>query len=171
MEYSQNYCFKVLAIHFIICDILESVLVHWFFSSRWVLYSCFYAYLVIFYWMLDIVMETAIAPYSSTLAWKIPLTEEPSGLQSMGSQRVDHDWATALSLFTLMHWRRKWQPTPVFLPGKSHWQRSLAGYSPWGRRKVGHDLATKQHTSYILKDHIYNMNNNNHCSTSFIAML
>jgi len=31
-----------------------------------------------------------------------------------------------------IHWRRKWQPTPVFLPGKTHSQRSLAGYSPWG---------------------------------------
>ena len=44
-----------------------------------------------------------------------PWTEEPGGLQSMRSQRVGHDWATSLSLFTLMHWRRKWQPTPVFL--------------------------------------------------------
>ena len=50
---------------------------------------------------------------SSTLAWKIPWTEEPGRLQSMGSRRVKHDWATALSLFTFMHWRRKWQPTPV----------------------------------------------------------
>ena len=36
------------------------------------------------------------------------------------------------SLFTFMHWRRKWQPTPVLLPGKSHGRRSLLGYSPWG---------------------------------------
>ena len=60
-----------------------------------------------------------MAPHSSTLAWKIPWTEEPGGLQSMGSLRVGHDWATSLSLFTFMHWRRKWQPTPVFLPGES----------------------------------------------------
>ena len=33
-------------------------------------------------------------------------------------------------------WRRKWQPTPVYLPGKSHGQRSLAGYSPWGHKRV-----------------------------------
>ena len=33
-------------------------------------------------------------------------------------------------------WRRKWQPTPVFLPGKSHWQRSLAGYHPWGCKEL-----------------------------------
>ena len=59
--------------------------------------------------------EKAMAPHSSTLAWKIPQTEEPGRLQSMGSLRVRHNWATALSLFTFMHWRRKWQPTPVFL--------------------------------------------------------
>ena len=45
-----------------------------------------------------------------TLAWKIPWAEEPGRLQSMGSQRVGHDWATWLSFFTFMHWRRKWQP-------------------------------------------------------------
>ena len=54
--------------------------------------------------------EKAMAPHSSTLAWKIPWTEEPGGLQSMGLLRVGHDWATSLSLFTFMHWRRKWQP-------------------------------------------------------------
>ena len=57
-------------------------------------------------------------PNSSTLAWKIPWTEKPGGLQSMGSLRVGHDWVTSLSLFTFLHWRRKWQPTPVFLPGE-----------------------------------------------------
>ena len=41
-------------------------------------------------------------------------------------------------------WRRKWQPTPVFLPAKSHGQRSLEGYSPWGCKRVRHDLATQQ---------------------------
>ena len=40
-------------------------------------------------------------------------------------------------------WRRKWQPTAVFLPRKSHGQRSLAGYSPWGHKRVGYNLATK----------------------------
>ena len=51
--------------------------------------------------------------------------EEPGRLQSMGSLRVRHNWATSLSLSTFMHWRRKWQPTPVFLPGESHGRRSL----------------------------------------------
>ena len=75
--------------------------------------------------------EKAMAPHSSTLAWKIPWMEEPGGLQSMGSLRVRHDWATSLSLFTFMHWRRKWQPTPVFLPGDPRdggaWQAAIYG--------------------------------------------
>ena len=60
-----------------------------------------------------------MATHSSTLAWKIPWMEELGRLQSMGSLRVRHDWMTSLSLFTFMRWRRKWQPTPVFLPGES----------------------------------------------------
>ena len=78
-------------------------------------------------------LEKAMAPLSSTLAWKIPWTEEPGRLQSMGSLRVVQDWAPSLSLFTFMHWRRKWQPTPVFLPGESQGRRSLVGCSLWGR--------------------------------------
>ena len=74
----------------------------------------------------------SMAPHSSTLAWKIPWMEEPGRLQSMGSLRVGHDWATSLSLFTFMHWRRKWQPTLVFLPGKSQGWWSLAGCHLWG---------------------------------------
>ena len=58
-------------------------------------------------------------------AWKIPWMEEPGRLQSMGSLIVGHDWATSLSLFTFMHWRRKWQPTPVLLPGESQGQGSV----------------------------------------------
>ena len=65
------------------------------------------------------VTEKAMAPHSGTLAWETPWTEEPGRVQSMGSRRVGHDWATSLSLFTFMHWRRKWQPTPAFLPGES----------------------------------------------------
>ena len=66
-----------------------------------------------------------MAPNSSTLAWKIPWMEEPGGLQFIGSLRVRHNWATSLSLFTFLHWRRKWQPTPVFLPGESQGWGSL----------------------------------------------
>ena len=76
--------------------------------------------------------EKAMAPHSSILAWKIPWTEEPDRLQSMGSLRVRHDRVTSLSLFTFMHWRRKWQPTPVFLPGESQGRGSLVGCHLWG---------------------------------------
>ena len=76
--------------------------------------------------------EKAMTPHSSTLAWKIQWTEEPGRLQSMGSLRVGHDSATSLSLFTFMHWRRKWQPTPVILPGGSQGRQSLVGCRLWG---------------------------------------
>ena len=74
----------------------------------------------------------AMAPHFSTLTWKIPWAEEPGGLQSMGSRRVWHNWVTSLSLFTFMHWRRKWQPTRVFLPGESQGRQSLVGCHLWG---------------------------------------
>ena len=107
---------------------------------------------------------------------RIPWTEEPCGLQSMGLQKVGPNWASAhtqrhfqktlkhLNTFLVVQtvnnlpametwnlpvnaegkrlgfdpgvgkipWRRKWQPTPGFLLGKFHGQRSVAGYSPWG---------------------------------------
>ena len=77
--------------------------------------------------------EKAMATHSSTLAWQIPWAEDPGGLQSMESLRVGHDWVTSLSLFTFMHWRRKWKPTPVFLPGKSQGWGSLVGCHLWSR--------------------------------------
>ena len=80
--------------------------------------------------------DKAMATHSSTLTWEIPWTEEPGGLQSMGLWRVRHDWATSLSLFTFVHLRRKWQPTPVFLPGKSQGQRSLVGCCLWGHTEL-----------------------------------
>ena len=76
-------------------------------------------------------LEKEMATHSTILAWRIPGTAEPGGLLSMGSHRVGHDWATSLYFFTFMHWRRKWQPTPVFLPGESQgwgaWWASVYG--------------------------------------------
>ena len=80
--------------------------------------------------------EEATATHSSTLAWKIPWMEEPGGLQSMGSLGVGHNWTISLSLFTFMHWRRKWQPTPVFLPGESQGWQNLVGCCLWGRTEL-----------------------------------
>ena len=74
------------------------------------------------------VLEKEMATHSIVLAWRIPGTLEPGGLQSMGSHRVGYDWGNLAAAA----WRRNWLPTSVFLPGKSHGQRSLAGYSSWG---------------------------------------
>ena len=85
-----------------------------------------------------------MAPYSSTPAWKTPWTEEPGRLQSMGSLGVGHDRATSLSLFTFLHWRRKWQPTPVLLLGESQGRGSLVGCRLWGRTESDTTQATYQ---------------------------
>ena len=77
--------------------------------------------------------EKVMATHSSTLAWQIPWMEEPCRLQSIGLLRVGHDWVTSLSLFIFMHWKRKWQPTPVFLPGESQGRGILVGCRLWGR--------------------------------------
>ena len=90
-------------------------------------------------WGYTMILEKTMAPHSSTLAWKIPWMEEPGRLQSMGLLGVGHDWATSLSLFTFMHWRRKWQPTPVFLPGESQGCREPGGLPSMGSHRVGHD--------------------------------
>ena len=87
-------------------------------------------------------VEKARAPHSSTLAWKIPWKEQPGRLQAVGLLRVGHDWATSLSLFTFMCWRRKWQPTPVFLPGESQGWRRLVGCRLWGRTESDMTEAT-----------------------------
>ena len=102
------------------------------------------------YWSdLAAAAAAAMATHSNTLAWKIPCTEDPGRLQSMGSLRVRHDWATSLSLFTFMHWRRKWQPTPVFLPGESQGRGSLLGCS-MGSHRVGHDWSDLAAVKYWL---------------------
>ena len=65
-------------------------------------------------------LEKGTAAHSSILAWKIPWG------------RKELDMAARLSLFTFMHWSRKWQPTPVFLPGESQRRGSLVGCRLWG---------------------------------------
>ena len=90
-------------------------------------------------WGLTHDAEKAMAPHSSALAWKIPWTEEPGGLQSMGPLRVGHDWATSLSLFTFMHWRRKWQPTPVLFAWRIPGMGKPGGLPSMVLHRVGQD--------------------------------
>ena len=94
-----------------------------------------------------------MAPHSSTLTWKIPWMEEPGRLQSMRSLRVRHDWATSLSLFIFLQWRRKWQPTPVFLPGESQGQGILVGGRLWG-----HSRYKRPGVTTFYKVHAFSVN-------------
>ena len=68
-----------------------------------------------------------------------------------GSLRVGHDWGTSLSLFTFMHWRRKWQPTPVFLPGESQgqgaWWAAIYGVAQSRTRLKWQQQQQQQQTS------------------------
>ena len=91
-------------------------------------------------------------------------TGKPGMLPSMGSQRVGHDRVTeqkqkvrslqwplptpTLTFASLISpWRRKWQPIPVFVPGKFHGQRSLADHGPWGSQKTD---TTERRTSLLF---------------------
>ena len=81
-----------------------------------------------------------MAPHSSTLAWNIPWMEEPGRLQSMRSLELDMTERLHLHFSLFMHWRRKWQPTPVFLPGESQgreaWWAAVNGVAQsWTRLK------------------------------------
>ena len=64
------------------------------------------------------------------------------GCSPWGHEELDTYWVTSLSLFTFMHWRRKWQPTPVFLPGESQGRQSLVGCHLWGRTELDTTEAT-----------------------------
>ena len=127
-----NICIPICSISLIWLLIFILLLWH-IIHNRSTPFDIFY---IFFLWyiltFLAIYSEKAMAPHSSTLAWKIPRTGKPGGLQFKGSLRVGHNWATSLSLFTFMHWKRKWQPTPVLLPGESQGQGSLVGCHLWG---------------------------------------
>ena len=110
-----------------------------------------------------------MASHSSILTWRIPWTEKPGGLQSVGSQRVRHDWATNIHTHIGLPrwlsgkesacqcrryrrcgfdpwvgkspWRRKWQPIPVFLPGKIPWTEEPGRLQSIGPQRVGHGWA------------------------------
>ena len=86
-------------------------------------------------------MEQEMATHFSTPAWKIPWS--PWGRKELGMT----EWLHFLSFYSSF-WRRKWQPTPVFLPRESHGQRGLVGYSLWGCKELD---TTKEHTHSSAK--------------------
>ena len=102
-------------------------------------------------------MEKAMAPHSSTLAWQIPWMEEPGRLQSMGSLRVGHDWATSLSLFTFMHWRRNGNPLQCSCLKNPRdggaWWAAIYGVAQswtWLKRLSCSSIGTWYQTSYVF---------------------
>ena len=78
-----------------------------------------------------------------TLTFRASLVSQQ--LKNLPAMQETEVW----SLVGKMSWRRKWQPTPLFFPGKSHGQRTLVGYSLWGNKRARHDLATKQQKQQI----------------------
>ena len=95
-------------------------------------------------------LEKAMAPHSSTLAWKIPWMEEPGRLQSMGSLRVGHDWATSLSLFTVMHQRKKMATHSSVLAWRIPETAEPGGLPSMGLHRVGHDWSDLATAAAIL---------------------
>ena len=79
-----------------------------------------------------------MATHSSVLAWRIPMEREAWWATVHGVTKSQ----TQLSDVTFMHWRRKWQPTPVFLPGESQGQRNLVGCCLWGHTELDTTEAT-----------------------------
>ena len=84
-------------------------------------------------------MEKAMAPHSSTLAWKIPWTEEPGRLESMGSRRVRHDWATSLSLFHFPALEKEMATHSSVLAWRIPGTAESGGLLSMGLHRVGHD--------------------------------
>ena len=86
------------------------------------------------------ILDLLLASHSSTLARKIPWMEEPGRLQSMRLLRVRYNWATSLSPFTFMHWRRKWQPThSSVLAWRVPGTGEPGGLPSLGSHRVGYD--------------------------------
>ena len=96
-------------------------------------------------WMLLTLMEMFLQNYWTSIDGAPSVTSVSFITEVYAVHRVAKswaDWATSLSLFTFMNWRRKWQPTPVFLPGGSQGQRGLVGCRLWGRTELNtSDLA------------------------------
>ena len=101
--------------------------------------------------------ERKLSPHSSTFAWKIPWTEEPGGLQSMGSQRVRHNWATSFSTFHFPALEKEMATHSSVLAWRIPGTAEPSGLPSMGSHRVGHDCcdlaaaaAVKQRKSNVL---------------------
>ena len=89
--------------------------------------------------VINILTEKSMAPHSCTLAWKIPWMEEPSGLQSMGSLWVRHDWETSLSLFHFHALEKEMATHSSVLAWRIPGMAEPRGLPSMGSYTVGHD--------------------------------
>ena len=106
--------------------------------SYMVLYSSSFILFLVFLSAFTTEAEKAMAPHSSTLAWKIPWTEEPGGLQSMGSLRVGHDWVTSLSLFTFHALEKEMAAHSTILAWRIPGSVEPGGLLSMGSHRVGY---------------------------------
>ena len=88
-------------------------------------------------------LEEGMAAHFSIFAWRIPWTEKPGKLQI---EDLKPDLSGGYTFNHVFLCRRKWQPTPVFLPGKFHGQKNLVGYSPWDHKELDTTEHTHPHT-------------------------
>ena len=127
-----------------------SFLVIWLYdNTNWIKLTLSVSWFLVIWFYLCIKAQRR--KWHPTLAWKISWMEDPGRPWSMVLLRVRHDWLTSLSIFTFTHWRRKWQPTPVFLPGESQGRQSLVGCRLWGRTESDMTEVTwqQQHVSNL----------------------
>ena len=95
-------------------------------------------------------LEKAMAPHSRTLAWKIPWMEGPGGLQSMGSQRVGHDWVTSLSLFTFHALEKEMATHSSALAWRIPGTGEPGGLPSMESHRVGHDWSVSKNISILI---------------------
>ena len=116
---------------------------HYVFCRTWSVWSCLYKWTKATVWsnLRDSVSsaEKAVAPHSSTLAWKIPWTEDPGGLQSMGSRRVWHDWATTFTFHFHAFLEKEMATHSSVLAWRIPGTGEPGGLSSMGSHRVGHN--------------------------------
>ena len=99
--------------------------------------KCMHSPRIVTFWVLLVSFLTA--PHSSTLAWKIPWTEEPGGLQSMGLLRVGHDWATSLFSFHFRALEKEMATHSSVLVWRIPGTEETGGLPSMGSHRVGYD--------------------------------
>ena len=142
----------LVSIIFLKQSLVFPILLFSFISFHWSLRKAFFSFLAVlwnsafkfFHFTVNYTLftEKAVAAHSSTLAWKIPCMEEPGGLQSMGSLRVGHDWATSQLPFHFSALEKEMATHSSILAWKISCTEEAGGLQSMGSQRVGHDWVT-----------------------------